>query len=553
MKKQYLNFLLALMLVISISLLIPGKGLTQAPINEMQVVIDHEAHQLFGLYYPVTYEFGIPGGASNLTAQYRLSQSGSGSSWTNLDTKTSSDFFNGVNAARFDYANNIAYLSVAFPLTSDVIYLRVLDGANQPVPLTFIEIPQYYDNRHAAVTLTLDDWDTDSGAYFNDASVILTNAHVHYTVGIITNADPNWSQIQSGLSTGYMEVASHARDHPCSAEAYEINGYDYQIGGSKEDILFNLALPYEYVPAYFEPCGYYSPQVRQAVVNAGYLVERGYPPIPVQNTFSDWDSDGAYARTLFSYSTYDWGYYDGIPDTRQERLDAANGSFDTAYDTGGIYHLLDHPWQRHWYSNDSLLSQHINHIKDKLDVWYAAFGELYLYHYVQERGKVAVRPVTGDTAFGPYTGPVYVRTQDSSYYRFTIQVAEMGSVPPGYGVCIQYGAHGGTNSTNTCTCTPPVCDSGLGLWECIIPDHPTLHDVQVDWNISNREMSPLACSNISTQGPFDYFTTRPTAIKLESLSARSVSRDFRFGLSAFVLIAFGSILILKVSQRFSQP
>ncbi len=107
MRKRCIIFVLITLYVVSTSLLLPGESFAQSVSTQFQVVIDHDAHQRFGLYYPVTYMFTIPDGSSNLTAQYRFSQSGDGSSWINLDVKTSTEFFNGVNAVRFDYANHL--------------------------------------------------------------------------------------------------------------------------------------------------------------------------------------------------------------------------------------------------------------------------------------------------------------------------------------------------------------------------------------------------------------------------------------------------------------
>jgi hypothetical protein len=352
--------------------------------SQFQVIIDPTAHQRFGLYYPVTYMFQIPAGSSNLAAQYRYNQS---DGWSNLPVRTSSDFFNGINAARFDYVNNLAYLSVAFSSTSDVVYLRVLNGQSE-VPLTYAGIAQYYDNRRAAVTVTEDDWNGANTPYFVTAAQYLSGAHMHFTAGIITWGSPDWPTIQQWINTGYVEAAAHSRTHPCTQADYESTGYTLEIQGSHDDILANLALPHPYVPVYLEPCGFENAQVRQAIVNAGYLATRGWQAPPVQNTFSSWGTDGAYQRAMYSYDTWAWGYYNGTAAQYAE----ANSSFDAAYQAGGIYHLVDHPWTQLW-SDGSYLVQHINYIGNRLDVWYAAFGELYLYHFVQERGLVSVAPV----------------------------------------------------------------------------------------------------------------------------------------------------------------
>ena len=84
--------------------------------TEYQVIVDSAAHTAFGLYYPATYMFHVPTGPSSLVAQYRYN---AGDRWNTLTAKASTDFFNGVNAARFDYTASTAYLSVAFAQNSD--------------------------------------------------------------------------------------------------------------------------------------------------------------------------------------------------------------------------------------------------------------------------------------------------------------------------------------------------------------------------------------------------------------------------------------------------
>ncbi|MBN2149082.1 MAG: hypothetical protein JW726_16980, partial [Anaerolineales bacterium] len=193
-----------------------------------------------------------------------------------------------------------------------------------------------------------------------------------------------------------MEAASHSRNHACSESAYLGLGYAYQVSGSKQDILANLQLPYPYVPAYIEPCGYTDPALRQAVVAAGYLATRGFPTPPIQNDFSAWGEDGSYQRALFTLDTYPWPW-----STQSAALLAqANASFDAAYSAGEIYHLVDHPWQARWFPG-STLDSHTQYIGNRPDVWYAAFGELYLYHFVYERGLVTVSPHDGTTSTPP--------------------------------------------------------------------------------------------------------------------------------------------------------
>jgi hypothetical protein len=359
--------------------LTPANALTN---TVYQADLNNAAHTKFGLYYPVTFHFSMAGGLSGLTAQFRTATSGG---WTSLTTYTTSDFFNGVNGARFDYAGGHAYLSVAFIAASDLLQLRIIDGGSTPIAIGYVGVPAYYDNRAAAVTMSMDDWNPGNDASFDTALAILIADHIHMTTAIITDptTPPPWSSIQTYINGGYVEAASHSRNHPNNESDYISRGYTEEISGSRDDIKSNLTLPHNFVPVFIEPNGYENATVRSTAVGAAYLVIRGYPIPTALDTWQTWNNDGSYNTALFSYYTWDW-----VDNTTYR--DAANAKYDAVYAAGGIYHLVDHPWQTgHWGANSNL-SQHIDHIKDKLDVWYAAFGEMYQYHYVIERGAVSV-------------------------------------------------------------------------------------------------------------------------------------------------------------------
>jgi hypothetical protein len=377
----------------------PSPTPTAAPGVQFRIDVDPAAHQTYGLYYPVTYMFQIPTGSSGLTAQYRYDVN---DPWTTLVERTSSDFFNGINVARFDYINNVAYVSVAFVLDSDNIFVRALDGQTE-MDMTYLGVPLYYDNRQAAVTVTLDDvftWSTDS---FDYAVSVLNARHVYHTVGVVTN-EMYPQVIQGWIDQGYTEIASHSRTHPCTdAEYLGAGGYVVQVSGSRDDILDNFTLDYPYVPAFIEPCGFSSPGVRQAVVEAGYLADRMFGAAS-GDYFASWGSDGSYERVPETYKTWYWPT-GGSAAVRDE----ANAAFDSAYTNGGIYHLVDHPWQRHWSAGPYLI-QHIEHIAGRNDVWYVGFGHLYLYHYVQERGRVTITAVQGGVPASTRIGTPVSRT-----------------------------------------------------------------------------------------------------------------------------------------------
>lgn len=344
-----------------------------------QANIDSTAHTTFGLWYPVTYVFGINTGLSGLTAQYRTANSGA---WTTLTAYTSASEFNGVNGVRWDYANGRAYLSVGFG-APDLIQFQVLNGAT-PVVISFHHIAGYYDERAAAVTASLDDWRTVNNTQFIAAQTKLAAVHVHNTTGIITALDGPmpWSDMQTWVDAGYLEFASHSRSHPANAAGYLVNGYTAEVSGSRDDILNNLTLPHELITVYIEPNGYTDATLRAAIITAGYLVDRGYPTPSPQNTWAAWSADGAYERSLFTITTEGW-----VDNTTYR--DNFNATYDGVYAAGGIYHLMDHPAQAgHWGGNTNL-EQHIDHIAGHLDVWYAALGEQYQYHYVQTNASVA--------------------------------------------------------------------------------------------------------------------------------------------------------------------
>ena len=90
--------------------------------NMTIISVDEQTHIDYGLSYPVTYEFSLSQGLENLNAyrKYEYSQD-----WNLIDEKNQDDFFNGIEAVRFDYDQNIAYVSVAFSAISDTIFIKI--------------------------------------------------------------------------------------------------------------------------------------------------------------------------------------------------------------------------------------------------------------------------------------------------------------------------------------------------------------------------------------------------------------------------------------------
>lgn len=345
-------------------------------INQTIIITDSLAHIDYGLKYPVTYEFGIPQDSENINVyrKYNASQD-----WFLIDKKTSNDFFNGIEAVRFDYDENIAYVSVGFSILSDTIYIKIENNINENIHVSFNRISKYYDNRQAAVTVTADDWADYSNEKFIQACQNFRSYNLWYSVAIISRWIDNqstWNDIQGQLDDGLIEVVSHSRTHPNVPYA-DLEG---EVVGSKQDIINNLNLlnlnrsgSKEYVYAWVAPYGEYSEAIDTMTSNAKYLVSRLFYYNNIY--FSDWDSNlnkfnPVNASIEVGNSSY-WGSTD---------INELNAAFDNAIDSKGIYHLVTHPNILEW--DKDFTWSHLEYISNRRDIWYVGFGHLYLYHYI---------------------------------------------------------------------------------------------------------------------------------------------------------------------------
>ncbi|MFH1777291.1 MAG: hypothetical protein ABH952_07025 [Candidatus Omnitrophota bacterium] len=197
-----------------------------APNHYIKLSIDSSTHRNYGLAYPITHTFSLPATFSALKAYKRHRQT---QPWREITEKTSRDFFNGIEAVRFDYLNNIAYISLSFDCLSDEIHLKILDSSGKAVNATYQGISDYYDNRDAAIVATADDWDgyEPNNTGFKMACDAFTQRKIWLTVGITTHGQVNlkvvphqfwsaviWDEVQSKVDAGYIEVASHSLTHP---------------------------------------------------------------------------------------------------------------------------------------------------------------------------------------------------------------------------------------------------------------------------------------------------------------------------------------------------
>ncbi len=345
-------------------------------INQTMIITDGQAHIDYGLTYPVTYEFSIPQNSENLNAyrKYKDSQN-----WNLIEKKTSNDFFNGIEAVRFDYDGNIGYVSVGFSILSDTIYIKIENNINENTNAPFKRISEYYDNRKAAVTVTADDWADYSNEKFIEACQNFRSFNLWYSVGIITrwiNDQNTWNAIQDQLDDGFIEVLSHSRTHPYVPYA----DLESEVVGSKEDIIEKLNLlnqnrsgSNEYVYAWVAPFGNYSEAIDTMTSKAKYLVSRMFTYDDIY--FSNWNSDlnkfdpvgGSMEVGNSSY----WGSTD---------INELNFTFDNAISSNGVYHLITHPNILEW--NKNFTWSHLEYISNRKDIWYVGFGHLYLYRFI---------------------------------------------------------------------------------------------------------------------------------------------------------------------------
>jgi hypothetical protein len=333
--------------------------------------INSSLHDLYGFGMPLTYEFSIPSGSSNLHIE---SRHGKEYFWNAIPEKTRADMFNGIEAVRFNYTSNKAFISVGFG-ASDLIQLRVRDITNTSVQITYVDVTKYYDNRSATAIVTSDDWGAGNLTAFSLFADLTKDNSLVISMGVITNylgIPANWTYLQGIINMGHTDIDSHGFTH--------VSGYanatdaDSETNGSKNAIINNLDLPgyarhgdNEYVWAWYDPSGISNSNLRESLARNYYLMDRSY----LQNaadTFIPWASPGMFNRTGWSYSL-DSG-----------NLVAANSRFDDAISSGGVYVLSSHPAVIN-YTDGSWNTEHLKYMGNRSNIWYAGLGQAYMYRY----------------------------------------------------------------------------------------------------------------------------------------------------------------------------
>jgi hypothetical protein len=381
-----------------------GVGADKPAITKIyEIAVDSAAHANYGLGYPVTYKFGIPVELSTGCKVYKSVDDGG--TWTPLTTKTSADLFNGIECARFDYANHYVYISVSLPGDRDYLHICLVNSGHSQT-MTFSSIPQYYDNRKCAAIQTHDEIrvsDNNTLCLANEAMMdACQSRQLWTTAGIITGStwSAEWNWLQSEIDEGFVEAASHSRTHPVTFS-------DNECAGSRDDIISKLTLPSiyrkgtsQYVPGWLSPYEEMDDASRQNLGEALYLgIRSGYGTIGSWPAWSD--TYGTYLDMRYALTNY-------------EECTAAqlNAEFDTRYAAGQIFLMTGHPANEVGLDANSFvtgkMAQHYDYISGRKDVWYVGFGAAFMYHYCAERGVVTITPVESEP-------PVELPTVESVY------------------------------------------------------------------------------------------------------------------------------------------
>jgi hypothetical protein len=377
----------AILLTLSIVQSVSAKNLTveASGTGILTVRVESNLHREYGLAYPFTCEILVPPGSSGLRARLRYNTQGS---WRLLQERHAGDFVNGQEMVRFDYPRNVCYVSVSFEPSSDMLQVSISDAGGNQIPISFLDFCKYYDNRKACVTISADDWRSNTDMYFLPALARLRSKHLEVSVGIVTDScdQPTWQSIQHQLDSGMVEAASHSRKHQDPPYDDPVS----EIFGSRDDIIQHLNLPSfyrsgqnEYVYTWISPYGVTNESINQLVGEAKYLINRttakGYI------TYADWDPA---TGTFFPCGvTTEMGpLFGGLTD-----VDQLNGKFDNAVAAGGIYYMMMHPSVLGPYGEWSkpYTTGHLDHISNRTDIWYATLGSLYLYRFMTMSNSAA--------------------------------------------------------------------------------------------------------------------------------------------------------------------
>lgn len=352
------------------------------------ISISDSLHNVYGLSYPATYQLDIPAGESGLHGYYSYDNY----QWQELTERDTTDWFNGIEAIRFDYTNNKAYVSVPLDSNSYHIDIKITRGipASSLLDISIDSITSYYDNRRSVVIITADEWQVYPS--WIDSMIRACNAtrseSLWMTTVIVTDSSINparWDIIQTQIDEGYIEVGSHSVNHLMTP--YDsLSSNDHELGDSKQRIIDSLTVDIlnrkssnEYVPAWVAPYGAYDTLSETHRGKYGYLCNRIVHAD--SRNWMWWDAP------FNTYHVLGAQYLLDNMNSAAER-DKADSIFAYCHNNNQFYHLRAHPHLCDW-SAGSHERQHLDSIAGHEDIWYVGFGHAYVYHYLQERDQLS--------------------------------------------------------------------------------------------------------------------------------------------------------------------
>ena len=270
--------------------------------------------------------------------------------------------------------------------------------------IRFLARSPYLNNARAVVTHTID----DATPGVKDCLDAMDRYGIKATVFVDTQSEAIselWPRLRQAISNGH-EIGSHSRRHQCQwppTSLFCLRAYtDYEVTGSRKDILAQTPQPYVWSWAY--PCGNCAERefVQRKLARAGYLVARPYPgEVEDKHNLPDlqtYDSNPYYAR--YTQAVQKRG---GIAKTGRTDLAELNAKFDEVYKRGGIYSFLSHPqWLN--FGPDKFYEQHLAYVGHRNDVWYVPMGPLYAYRTLRDDTAVrALDPLAALARYAVYT------------------------------------------------------------------------------------------------------------------------------------------------------
>lgn len=370
------------------------RGGGSVPFNATQharATVPEEVWTTYGARYPLTYRFTV-NPADDLVVRYRHQTS---ETWQTAPEFTRADMVNGEAGVRFDGAGK-AFVSLPFGEDAPATDILFEHAAGGRAAVTFDEVCEFYDDRLTSLTLTWDDWTSDS--LWHSQFVACHDAHVsrglwwcpgvngggtaHRGWGPIS--DPQWAEMQACVDEGYLEPLNHGYEHR-DAEAVGYDGSDMTQGA--QVIRDKLTLPWQnrrgsnqYVLGWVEPFGNTSSALLSALNPAGMINQRTWTTYGMEDWRSWSGADKVYARgkaavnldecsAAFDYSPA----YSAWTTLQANRWPAVFGG---------------HPWRRdgdgqtgryHWEDPTDLIHDFLDEVSGREDIWYVGWGHLYLY------------------------------------------------------------------------------------------------------------------------------------------------------------------------------